>query len=112
MDDSVVECAAVDEVLLRLPLPDQDVAIAQVVQGVLLICAAHAADQDHLLHARLLCSINLALLPQPVHLVQCMKRLYLGIIHHYDTEYRIKKSHVKRKRGDDARFREICNPAV
>ena len=66
--DGVCEGFAVNEVLLGLALPDQDVPVAQIVERIALISATHAGDKNHLLHTGLLGSIDLCFLPQPVNL--------------------------------------------
>jgi hypothetical protein len=48
----------------------QDVAVAEAVELVVGVCAAHAADQHHLLHARRLGRVDLQLLRQPVDLLR------------------------------------------
>ncbi len=48
MDDGVGREAAADEILLGAPLPDQDVAAADLVQPVLCVADAHRGDQHHL----------------------------------------------------------------
>jgi len=68
MDDGVFEGFAVNEVLLSLALPDEDVPISQLIERVVLISAAHAGDEDHFLHACLLGCIDLCFLSQPVYL--------------------------------------------
>lgn len=76
MDDGVVKGPTVDQVLLGLPLPDEDVAIPQLIQRMVLVSAPHAGYQDHLLYACLLRSIDLCLLPNPVNLQEtneCME---------------------------------------
>ena len=67
VDDGIGQAAG-DQILLSLALPDQDVAVAERVQPVLLLGDAHRRHQDYLLHASRLGSINLPLLPLPVHL--------------------------------------------
>ena len=70
MTDSSREGACLHEVLLGPPLPDQDVALAHLVQKVVGLGAAHAADQHNVPHACCLGCINLVFLPHPVHLQQ------------------------------------------
>lgn len=67
MDDGIGQAAG-NQVLLGLALPDQDVAVAKGVQPIFLLGDAHGGHQDHLLHSCCLGSINLPLLPLPIHL--------------------------------------------
>mmetsp|Transcript_20216 Transcript_20216/g.47166 ORF Transcript_20216/g.47166 Transcript_20216/m.47166 type:complete len:202 (-) Transcript_20216:104-709(-) len=75
MQDGVIQ-AGVDEVLLRLSLPAEDVAAglaigvaAEVVEHVVWIAAAHGAADHNVLHASRLGGVDLRFLPEPIHLV-------------------------------------------
>lgn len=74
MDDSVRHAAGC-QVLLRLALPLQDVALPQLVEHVLRVGAAHGAHQDDLLHTGGFGGINLQLLADPVDLLQGSMRV-------------------------------------
>ena len=77
MDDCVGGEASLHEVFLCFPLPDQNLAIAQLVQPVARVGATHAADNDNLIGSGSFGSVNLRLLAQPVNLLRI---LALGVI--------------------------------
>ncbi len=68
VDDGVCQ-PAVHQVFLRHALPHQYLAVANAVERVVGLCDPHAADEHHLPHAVLRGQVNLAALPNPVHLL-------------------------------------------
>lgn len=74
MHDGVIDAAG-NQVLLRLPLPLQDVAAPQLVKGVVGVSAAHRAAHNNLLDAGGLGCINLSLLAEPIDLLGLLASL-------------------------------------